>query len=61
MVKNPYVYGKFNKVKIAFSTNKEKGSQYFLSACHITEYSRLITDWLIIVQYLEIERGIPDC
>ena len=48
------------KLNIAFTKNVKKGNQHFLSACNITDYSRLISDCLMIAQYLEIEQEIQD-
>ena len=61
MAENPHMYGKFQEVKIAIHQRLGKRKSIPLSASNVTEYSRIISDWMIILQYLEIKREIPDC
>ena len=52
--KNPYFYRKFHNAKYSNHQNIGEGT-------HTTEDSRFSSDCLLIVQNLEIDRGIPDC
>ena len=59
MVKELSCVWKLHKTKDSICHKKEK-SQWELLTYYSTEDFRFINNWLVIVQYLEIEKGILD-
>ena len=55
MAVNAHVYKKFYEARNNLHQLLAERKSTLPVSLHITEYSRLITDWLMIAQYLEME------